>query len=52
MSRRTAPKANGTAALRGEAIRLSEQSNVLEVWLDCDLGPACLVSMLAYDRNA
>ena len=23
----------------------------LEVWLDCDLGPACLVGNLAHDRG-
>lgn len=27
------------------------QNNVLEVWLDCDLGPACLVGTLAHDRG-
>lgn len=29
----------------------SSQNNVLEVWLDCDLGPACLVGTLAHDRG-
>lgn len=29
----------------------SRQNNVLEVWLDCDLGPACLVGTLAHDRG-
>lgn len=29
----------------------SSQDNVLEVWLDCGLGPACLVGMLAHDRG-
>ena len=26
-------------------------SAALEVWLDCDLGPACLVGTLAHDRG-
>ena len=30
---------------------MSGQSKVLEVWLDCDLGPACLVGTLAHDRG-
>jgi serine/threonine-protein kinase HipA len=30
---------------------VSGQGKVLEVWLDCDLGPACLVGMLAHDRG-
>ncbi len=30
---------------------MSAQDNVLEVWLDCDLGPACLVGTLAHDRG-
>ena len=29
----------------------SNQNNVLEVWLDCDLAPACLVGTLAHDRG-
>lgn len=30
---------------------MSGQNNTLEVWLDCDLGPACLVGTLAHDRG-
>ena len=30
---------------------MSGQVNVLEVWLDCDLGPACQVGTLAHDRG-
>ncbi len=30
---------------------MSNQDNVLEVWLDCDLGPPCLVGTLAHDRG-
>lgn len=30
---------------------MSSQTNVLEVWLDCDLGPACQVGSLAHDRG-
>jgi serine/threonine-protein kinase HipA len=30
---------------------LSNQDNALEVWLDCDLGPPCLVGTLAHDRG-
>lgn len=30
---------------------MSGQDNVLEVWLDCDLGPACQVGTLAHDRG-
>jgi len=30
---------------------MSGQGKVLEVWLDCDLGPACLVGTLAHDRG-
>jgi serine/threonine-protein kinase HipA len=30
---------------------MSGQDNVLEVWLDCDLGPPCLVGTLAHDRG-
>ncbi|MGB6450909.1 MAG: HipA domain-containing protein [Steroidobacteraceae bacterium] len=30
---------------------MSTHDNVLEVWLDCDLGPACLVGTLAHDRG-
>jgi len=30
---------------------VSGQSDVLEVWLDCDLGPGCLVGTLAHDRG-
>jgi len=30
---------------------MSKQSNALEVWLDDDLGPACLVGTLAHDRG-
>jgi serine/threonine-protein kinase HipA len=30
---------------------MSGQDKVLEVWLDCDLGPACLVGTLAHDRG-
>ena len=29
----------------------SSSNNALEVWLDCDLGPACLVGTLAHDRG-
>lgn len=29
----------------------SSQNNVLEVWLDCDVAPACLVGTLAHDRG-
>lgn len=29
----------------------SPRDNVLEVWLDGDLGPACLVGTLAHDRG-
>ncbi|MDP2369144.1 type II toxin-antitoxin system HipA family toxin [Rhodoferax sp.] len=29
----------------------SSENNVLEVWLDCDLGPACQVGTLAHDRG-
>jgi serine/threonine-protein kinase HipA len=28
-----------------------EQGHALEVWLDCDLGPACRVGTLAHDRG-
>ena len=30
---------------------MSSQDNALEVWLDCDLGPPCLVGTLAHDRG-
>ncbi|HOG50630.1 MAG TPA: HipA domain-containing protein [Lentisphaeria bacterium] len=30
---------------------MSGQGKVLEVWLDCDLGPACQVGTLAHDRG-
>ena len=30
---------------------MSNQDNILEVWLDCDLGPSCLVGTLAHDRG-
>ena len=30
---------------------MSSTSNVLEVWLDCNLAPACLVGSLAHDRG-
>jgi len=30
---------------------VSNTSNVLEVWLDCDLAPACQVGTLAHDRG-
>ena len=30
---------------------MSGQDNVLEVWLDCDLGLPCLVGTLAHDRG-
>jgi serine/threonine-protein kinase HipA len=30
---------------------MSGQGKVLEIWLDCDLGPACLVGTLAHDRG-
>jgi len=30
---------------------MSQQHNALEVWLDDDLGPACLVGTLAHDRG-
>jgi serine/threonine-protein kinase HipA len=30
---------------------MSGQDNVLEVWLDCDLGPVCQVGTLAHDRG-
>ena len=30
---------------------MSDQDNALEVWLDCDLGPACQVGTLAHDRG-
>lgn len=30
---------------------MSGQDNALEVWLDCDLGPPCLVGTLAHDRG-
>jgi serine/threonine-protein kinase HipA len=30
---------------------MSGQDNTLEVWLDCDLGPPCLVGTLAHDRG-
>jgi serine/threonine-protein kinase HipA len=30
---------------------MSSQDKALEVWLDCDLGPACLVGTLAHDRG-
>jgi serine/threonine-protein kinase HipA len=30
---------------------MSTQDKALEVWLDCDLGPACLVGTLAHDRG-
>ena len=29
----------------------SSQDRALEVWLDCDLGPTCLVGTLAHDRG-
>ena len=28
---------------------MSNQDNTLEVWLDCDLGPPCLVGTLTHD---
>ena len=30
---------------------MSSRDNVLEVWLDCDLGPPCQVGILAHDRG-
>ncbi len=30
---------------------MSSQDNALEVWLDCDLGPPCMVGTLAQDRG-
>ena len=30
---------------------MSDQAKGLEVWLDCDLGPACQVGTLAHDRG-
>ncbi|WP_048439925.1 type II toxin-antitoxin system HipA family toxin [Caenimonas sp. SL110] len=30
---------------------MSGHDNVLEVWLDCDLGPKCMVGTLAHDRG-
>ena len=30
---------------------MSGQDNALEVWLDCDLGPPCLVGTLAHERG-
>lgn len=30
---------------------MSAGSNMLDVWLDCDLGPACQVGTLAHDRG-
>jgi serine/threonine-protein kinase HipA len=30
---------------------MMEQHDSLEVWLDCDLGPACLIGHLAHDRG-
>ena len=30
---------------------MSGRDDVLEVWLDCDLGPPCLVGTLAHDRG-
>ena len=30
---------------------MSKQDNALEVWLDDDLGPPCLVGTLAHDRG-
>lgn len=30
---------------------MSGQDNTLEVWLDCNLGPPCLVGTLAHDRG-
>jgi serine/threonine-protein kinase HipA len=30
---------------------MSSRDKALEVWLDCDLGPACLVGTLAHDRG-
>lgn len=30
---------------------MRSQDSVLEVWLDCDLGPSCLVGRLAHDRG-
>ena len=30
---------------------MSSQAKVLEVWLDCDIAPACLVGTLAHDRG-
>lgn len=30
---------------------MTGQFDGLEVWLDCDLGPACLVGHLAHDRG-
>ena len=30
---------------------MSNQDNALEVWLDCDLGPPCMVGTLAHDRG-
>lgn len=30
---------------------MSGQGTSLEVWLDCDIGPPCLVGMLAHDRG-
>ena len=30
---------------------MSVRARLLEVWLDCDLGPPCLVGRLAHDRG-
>ena len=30
---------------------MSHPGNALEVWLDCDRGPPCLVGTLAHDRG-
>ena len=30
---------------------MNNQGNVLEVWLDCELAPPCLVGTLAHDRG-
>jgi serine/threonine-protein kinase HipA len=30
---------------------MSNQDNALEVWLDCDLGPPCVVGTLTHDRG-
>jgi serine/threonine-protein kinase HipA len=28
---------------------MSGQARLMEIWLDCDLGPPCLVGRLAHD---